>query len=472
MKLLLLFPSSKEGVKSFFLQTEGEGIGHKPPLGLLYIASYIKKYSDHQVQVWDLDARPIEERGLMERLRSERPDVIGISCWTDFWYPVCRLMKVITEALPQVHITLGGPHVGVYPALCLAQAHVDSIVLGDGEKPMQNLLDHLQNGSPLMDRGIYVKRNLWPERFDQYIEKELDHLPFPDRTLLPVEDYSSVLSSFSRITTMITSRGCPHRCVYCKLHFQKTLCRSSMNVVDELQEISRLGYSEVEIYDDTFTWSKSRLREICTEMVKRRVHLRWAIRERVSNVDEESLFLMKRAGLRRIHLGIESGNEAILKNIKKNITLEQAERAVKLAKRQKLNVLAYYMIGLPGESLKEVLETIDFAIRLDSDYAEFNVAIPYPGTEMYEKGLENKIIPRDFWKEFTANPTPDFVMPYLYEEHLSKGVLLSLSKLAIRKYYFRPRVIGREILGCASFGEFFRKAQMGWSLLLNSFLRR
>jgi radical SAM superfamily enzyme YgiQ (UPF0313 family) len=470
MKLLLIYPSSKHCVKSLFIQTEGEGIGKKPPLGLLYIATYIKKYSSHQVTVLDLEARPLDDAAVVEHLREINPDVVGITCWTDFWYPVCRLIGLVKENFPDIHITLGGPHVCVFPGPTLVNKNVDSIILGDGEAPTLNLLNYLEFGEALLEKGIYLKTNPFPSQFQFYVENDLDRLPFPDRRLLPLDDYTSVLASDSKVGTMITSRGCPYRCVYCKLHFQNTICVSARNVVDEMEEIVRLGIREVEIYDDTFTWSKKRLIEICQGISDRGIKLKWAVRDRVNNVTEETLRLMKQAGCNRIHLGIESGNPIILRNIKKGITLEMARKAVAMAKKAGLKVLTYYMIGLPGETRKEVLETIDFAISLDSDYAEFNIAIPYPGTEMYLDGLNKGIIPIDYWHEYAKNPVPDYLLPFVYEENLTKDELIELRNLATKKYYFRPKVLFRELKGCSSLQEFMKKAKMGVTLLKHSLM--
>jgi len=181
---------------------------------------------------------------------------------------------------------------------------------------------------------------------------------------------------------------------------------------------------------------------------------------------------MKRAGCSRIHLGIESGNERILANIKKKITLSQAENAVALAKKAGLVVLAYYMIGLPGESYDDVMQTIQFALKLDSRYAEFNICIPYPGTEMYRVGLEKGIIPHDFWLEFAKNPVENFIVPYLYEENISKQEMIELRNIATKKYYARLKVFIREAFDCRSVAEFIRKAKMGIPMLKNAILNQ
>ncbi|MFB3883650.1 MAG: radical SAM protein [Thermodesulfobacteriota bacterium] len=440
-------------------------------MGLLYIASYIRKFSNHNVSILDLQAKPLEDGVLIKRIREIGPDVVGVTTWTDFWYPVWRLIGLIKRNLPEVHITLGGPHVSIYPELTLSHTVVDSIILGDGEIPMLKLLDHLEFGAPFSIDGLYLRKDPPSKGFKSYVLEDLNSIPHPERKLLPLDDYTSVLAKDSRITTMITSRGCPYRCVFCKLSFQEPKFRSALNVLDEMEQIQGFGIKELEIYDDTFTWSKKRLVEICQGVVERDIRLRWAIRDRVNNVSEESLHWLRRAGCNRIHLGVESGNPNILKHIKKNIDLQQAKQAVDLAKKAGFTVLTYYMIGLPGEREKEVMETIEFALSLDSDYVEFNICIPYPGTEMYEEALRKGIIPKDYWKEFAINPVSDFILPYVYEEYLTKVRLIELRNLAVRKYYLRSKLLLRELRRCSSLSEFRRKARMGLTILRQSYTR-
>ncbi|MBI4520065.1 MAG: radical SAM protein, partial [Gemmatimonadetes bacterium] len=270
--------------------------------------------------------------------------------------------------------------------------------------------------------------------------------------------------------TMITSRGCPYRCTFCKLNFQKTLQRSADDVVEEFREIERLGITEVEVYDDTFTWSAQRVSAICHSLIAHGTPISWAIRDRVTGVRAENLELLRRAGCARIHLGVESGLDKTLKTIKKRITTEQVREAVRLVKAAGFTTLTYFMIGLPGETRDDVLRTIDFALELDTDYAEFNICVPYAGTEMYETALRESVITTDYWRAFAMHPVPDFSVPQLIEDHLSKAELFELRDLAIRRFYFRPRFIGRELLRLGSLGELRRKTRMGVSLFRQSVL--
>jgi radical SAM superfamily enzyme YgiQ (UPF0313 family) len=473
LNVVLVQPPSSHAVESLFPQTESEeGIGFKPPLGLLYVASYLEKHSNHQVTVLDAQVERWEVEELVEETLRREPDVVGITAWTDFWYSAYRTAQLIKERAPRVHIVMGGPHIGIYPDVTLESSAADSVVLGDGEVPMLLLVNALANrlkpdnipGVHFKEHGVREGETKW------YIEKNLDGLPHPNRRLLPIEKYNSVLARSRYVTTMITSRGCPYKCTYCKLNFQKTLQRSAPSVIEEFSKIHDLDISEVEVYDDTFTWSARRVQEICRGLIERKLGIEWAIRDRVTGVRPENLELLRQAGCVRIHLGVESGLDKTLVTIKKRATTGQARTAVAQVKGAGFTTLAYFMIGLPGETRDDALRTIDFALELDPDYAEFNICIPYAGTEMYETALEEGVIRNDYWRAFAESPVPDFKVPELIEDNLPRAELLQLRDDAIRRFYFRPRVLARELLSLRSFGEFKRKTRMGLSLFRQSVL--
>lgn len=472
--VLLLQPPNIGGIRSLLshMGESGDSIGFKPPLGLLYIATYLRKGTGHDVHILDAQARRMDFDACLRHVMDLQPDVVGISVWTDWWYSAHHLGLLIKQHCPSVHLCYGGPHVSIFPDETLASTPADSIIVGDGEVPFAFLCSMISNGTIHHEfPGLHFKGHEL-KRGDRlfFLQKDLDALPIPDRTLLPIGDYTSVLSPSGLVTTMVTSRGCPHRCTYCKLFFQKTISRSAENVIEEFRQIKKLGIDEVEIYDDTFTISKERVREICNGMIGEGLQIQWAIRDRVNAADAAILDLMKKAGCSRIHYGIESGVDRILKRMKKNITTDQARRAVALAKAEQFTILTYFMIGNLDETVDDIRKTIDFALELDADYAEFSITIPYPGTELYLESLARGIISRDYWRPFALHPTPDFDIPQLIENWVRVDQLLELRDEAIKRYYFRPAYLYKEIRKVASWGEFQRKARMGVRLLRSLFV--
>jgi anaerobic magnesium-protoporphyrin IX monomethyl ester cyclase len=475
LRVLLVQPPATHGVKSLLPQVdEGkEGIGYKPPIGLLLLATTIKRYSDHEVRIIDCIAEKLSIETTVSLASDFKPDIVGITAWSDFWYPAYTIGKLIKQTQPEVHLVYGGPHVGIYPEITLSLSFVDSVIVGDGEYPFLNLCNMIaEDATSNTIPGLHFKQwGVAKGELCYYVEKQIDEVPIPDRTFLDIKKYSSVLGKSSFTTTMITSRGCPNSCTFCKLRFQKTLCRSAESILEEFRQIEELGIGEVEIYDDTFTWSERRLLAICEGLIKQKNSVKWAVRDRVSNADPEVLKLMNRAGCNRIHYGVESGVERILKRIKKNITLEQARNAVMWAKNANMTVLAYFMFGNLDETIEDMHKTIAFAIELDPHYCEFSITIPYPGTELYREALSAGIIQNDFWLEFAKQPQADFEMPRLIENIVSLQELIGMRDLATRKFYFRLSYVINQLLQLKSIPELARKAKMGIQLF-SSFLRK
>ena len=479
IRVILIQPPTTQGVRSLLTHVDnegGEGIGFKPPLGVLYIGTMIKQHSEHTVKVIDALAEQLSFKDIVKQCVDFQPDVVGISAWTDFWYPAYRTGQLLKEALPHLHLNYGGPHVSIYPQKTLDVPFVDSVIVGDGEIPFLYLCNLVanevkDNGLP----GLHFKTDGVKEGSGTfYIHKDLDQLPMPDRTLLPIKNYGSILGQGQLLTTMITSRGCPYKCTFCKLNFQKNLAHSAANVFAEFQQIHALGIREIEIYDDTFTWSIERLRQLCNLLIAADLNIVWAVRDRVSarSVDPDLLSLMYQAGCRRIHYGIESGEQRILDRMKKRITLDQARKAVTLAKQAKLTVLTYFMIGNLDETEEDVHKTIQFALKLDADFTQFSITIPYAGTEMYEEALASGIIDHDYWNDYAEHPVPDFLPPQLIENRIDRSTLFRLHDEAVRRYYLRVGFLLRKLLELRSFSEFLSKAKMGIQLCKGAIFNR
>lgn len=471
--VVLIQPPSEKCIRSYLPQVNAseEGIGFKAPLSLLYIATYLKQKLGDSVQIKVIDclAERLNISDCYERVLQLKPNIVGISTWTDFWYSSFTLGKMIKEALPSCCIAHGGSHVMIYPEITLNLPHVDAVIIGDGEDPFYRLTKAMleKNSGYKSDHGLHFKDSGINHETLFYIEKNLDNLPIPDRTFLDYRKYSSILFPGAYSATIITSRGCPYRCNFCKLYFQKPICRSAKSVIEEFKYLESLDIKEVEIYDDTFTWSQQRVEDICKELIKEDIKINWSIRDRVNSYNVDMLKLLKEAGCSRIHYGIESGVQKVIDIMKKNITLEQAKQAVVGAKQLGFEVLTYYMFGNLNESIDDMNETIRFAISLPCDYAEFSITIPYPGTELYQVALDKNIITHDYWLEFAKNPQPNFVIPQLIENICNKDDLIRIQDIAMRKFYLRPKYIYQRLKKVSSMKELIDKFKMAWSIFVN-----
>ncbi|MBU2473112.1 B12-binding domain-containing radical SAM protein, partial [Patescibacteria group bacterium] len=365
-------------------------------------------------------------------------------------------------------IVLGGPHVHLFPKETINLDNIDFIIKGEGELPFFNLLEALEKQKELSNiNGLVYKKNgqVINNPVGDFIDN-LDEIPFPDRELLPIEKYNSLLGCNRIVTTMFTSRGCPFQCSFCdRPHLGKKFrARSAQNVVDEMEECLKLGIEEILVYDDTFTVDRQRVFDICDEIIKRGLKFIWDIRARVDTVDKKVLEKLKQAGCQRIHFGVEAGTEKILKVLNKGIHLEQIERAFDLAKKTDIETLAYFMIGAPTETKEDINKTIEFAKKIKPDYAHITILTPYPATEIYRQALAQGVIKNDYWQEFACCPEKGVITQY-WEKELNKEGLFKLLDKFYKEFYRRPTYILKELLKINSFADLRRKFSAGLKIL-------
>ena len=475
MKVLLINPPNHNEIIGNNPPVIEEERGYNPPLGLLYLAGYLEQHSQHQVEVLDCQVSEIGYERLRELVAERQPEVVGVTVMTFTILDVIKTVGLVKEAAPSARVVLGGPHAHIFPRETISLPGVDYLVRGEGEIPFFELVEHLDDhrylarvpGLVFMREGQVVDTGTPP------LNTHLDELPFPSRHLTPYQKYSSVLASRNPVTTMITSRGCPFKCIFCdRPHLGKRFrARSANNVVDEMQLCAEMGIRYFLIYDDTFTINRQRVLDICAEIRRRRLDIAWDIRARVDTIDRDILGALASAGCQGIHYGVEAGSDRILKVLGKGITLQQVREAFRLTKQAGISTLAYFMIGAPSETREDILQTINLACELDPDLVHMTILTPFPATSLYFRGLEEGFIDRDYWREFAANPTADFQPPY-WEENLTRDELIDLIDLAYKKFYTRPRYVIRQVLKVRSWREFRRKAAAGLKVLRSGARRR
>ncbi|MFH1610425.1 MAG: radical SAM protein [Patescibacteria group bacterium] len=468
MKILFINPPTENMLTTNIPEVIEEGKGAIPPLGIMYIASYLKKYTDHKIQILDLQLEEKNKKEIQEYLLQEKPDVVGLTAITFLMIDTIKLINLISKILPDTKIVLGGPHVNIYPNETIDIPGIDFLVLGEGEIPCLDLINNIEDKEKLKTiKGLVFKHDgQIVNTGNRELLEDLDQLPHPVRELTNYKKYYSTLSYKNPTTSMFTSRGCPYKCIFCdRPHLGKNFrARSAQNIVDEMEEIKELGIHEIFIYDDTFTINRERVVEVCNEILKRNLKINWDIRARVNTIDEELLILMKKAGCVRIHYGVESGVNEILKNLRKGITVDMVKKAFLATKKARIETAAYFMIGCPGEKLKDINQSIKLAKDLKPDYVHFSVLTPFPATEIYLVGLKNGLIKEDVWQKFAKHPTKDFVPP-LWKENFNRVELIYHLKRAYKIFYLRPSYIFNRIFKLRSFTEFLNKAKVGLKML-------
>lgn len=468
MKILFINPPADHEITSCNPEIIKEERGHEPPLGLLYISGYLQQNSSYELGFVDAQAEELSYDQLKQRINQENADVVAMTIMTFTILDVIKTVKIIREISSNIKIVLGGPHAHIYPEKTINLEGIDYVVLGEGERTFFNLLDNLNNSEKLKQtEGLVFKENgkIINTGNTNYI-KNLDELPFPARNLTPYKKYSSLLARKNPITTMFTSRGCPYQCSFCdRPNMGKGFrARSAKNVVDEMEECLNMGIKEIFIYDDTFTVQKQRVLDICNEIQRRNLKFSWDIRARVDTVDEEMIKKLKKAGCARIHYGVEAGTEKILKVLNKKINLEQVIKTFEITKKHGISTLAYFMVGCPTETREDILETINFAKKLEPDFVQITIFTPFPATKIYRQGLEDGFFEKDYWLEFAKNPKPGFETKY-WEENLSLKELQELIIYGYKQFYTRPKYIIKKLFQIRSWDELKRKIKAGLKVI-------
>ncbi len=361
-----------------------------PPLSLSYLAAVLRdagvevRILDHLVSMYSPDK-------LRRELAEFQPHMVGATCVT-LNYPIAaRIMKVCKNFDPGIITMLGGPHATFALEETLLRATwIDLIVVGEGERTLVELVNTLERGGDIRSvPGIAFRRDGQIVKTDpRPLIEDLDDLPFPARDLLHLSKYRALNTP----CTIITSRGCPYKCIFCsgpRVFGRRVRYRNPKLVVDEIEQINKVfGFAKINIVDDTFTLNHRHAGAICAEIISRGLNINWNIFARADTVDMELLKLMKQAGCQWLLYGAESGNPEILKTIKKGTTPEIIERGTRLAAEAGINVFNSFIVGLPGETPQTARQSMDFAQMLDKKYGAkwgFHILSPLPGTELYER---------------------------------------------------------------------------------------
>ncbi|MFH0948014.1 MAG: radical SAM protein [Elusimicrobiota bacterium] len=468
MKVLLISPSVETSLSSTMPDRfKKVDLGHYPPLGIMYLASYLEKFSSHRAELLDTAIEEMNINSILERIRQSNPKVVGLYTTSLNINIVFEIVNAIKELDKDLITILGGPHTDIYSEETASLPGVDFVVAGEGEITLTELLDCFEKGSDLKKiKGIIYNENgnIRINEKRPMIEK-LDDLPLPARHLLPFNKYYSVIGKNKISTTIMTSRGCPYRCNFCFIQYGgRYRMRSAENVLIEIEECVKIGIREFFFFDEIFTTSKSRVMNICNEIIKRRLNIAFDIRSRVNTIDEEMLFKLKEAGCGRIQYGVENGNDEILQAMNKGTTVEQARKVVKLTKKAGISILIDIMIGYPGETKQQIENTMKFSKEIDPDFIQIGITTLFPGTKIYKDALENGFLKEDYWKKIAKNP-PQKIAPPFASEKFSREELEKLLHEVYIKFYFRLGYMFKRLFKITSLTGLFRQIRTGLQLL-------
>lgn len=385
------------------------------PLSLGYLAAAVRKETDWNAMVYNADFFPNSEtlevsylagqgfdnylnslrnpsapiwREIKTTISEYRPRVVGISAKSQNFSSACMVSKIAKEVDEKIIVIIGGPHPSMLGSEVLEYAAVDLAVKGEGEVTIVELLNAIGSGANFYSiKGlIYRNNDLIIENPLREFIKDLNSLPFPyifaKEVLKDFDKYPKAAFGY-----IFAARGCPYNCFFCgsrNIWSRQVRFRSPENVAEEIKMLQREGIRLFYFVDDNFGVNKQYINDLCQALIKHCPGIKWSCELHVNLVEDEVISLMKKAGCFLIQIGIESGNNEILKMMRKNITIEEAYTAARTIKKYGIQLQAFFIIGFPQETEATLHDTIKAMQKINCDVLTYSIFTPYPGTEAFE----------------------------------------------------------------------------------------
>ncbi len=443
------------------------------PMGLCSLAAVAEQRGD-AVCIIDAEAWGLDNRAIVERVLGFRADVCGVTSTTVTFPRAASVAAAVKAARPDLPMLIGGCHATADPEGTVRHECFDYAVLWEGEHTFLELTAALAEGRDPSDipnlaymRDGEVRIN--PRR--PYIEN-LDGLPLPSYHLLerPAR-YRPSLGGYryEPVVSVITSRGCPFRCIYCdRSVFGHRYRATSAGYVEEVvgYAVRALGAREIAFLDDTFTVDNARTFELAERLRRRRPRVAWTCMTRVDLVSKEMLRAMKASGCWQIAIGVESGNQEVLDALNKRITLAQVRDAARWATEAGIALKGYFMIGCPKETQETIADTIRFARSIPLTDAVMMLATPIPKTEFRCIAPQHGQILDVGWDKFS------YWDPVFIPHGLTAADLVAAHRQFFRRFYFRPEIVFRQLRKCGSFAQLWNYAWSAFRVALSLWRRR
>ncbi len=421
---------------------------------------YLSSLQDQTHTVWE------EVKDVIGQIEAR---VVGISVWTTYAAAAFHTARLCKEVNPACTVVMGGPHATAKAKEILDICpYVDYVITGEGETAMLQLIESdLAEGNALENiPGLSFRNSEAVVHNPVICAAPLTELPTPDRSLLMNEDTYSP----EDMGLIMSSRGCPFACAYCATHTRYVSYTPVDRVLEEIRHVrQKYGTTFFSFKDDSFTVNKKRVAEFCDRLIGEHLAIQWECNTRVDLITEDLLRRMKKAGCRSIKVGIESGSDRILSKMNKGISREQVRSAARILKRVGIFWTGYFMMGVPGETVDEIRQTLDFMHEIKPDFASISVYEPFPGTPMFEEGVARGLVkpqmtmedfytmlPNDYYKadphrqvesigpdEFHALARDVKSEFHAYNKSLAKTVKRASSRLGL--YINRPRTLLADI---------------------------
>ena len=451
MKVLLVNPPH-----SFSRYNPLAGAGMAlPPLGLLYIAAYLRKEMPEAViKVIDCPARKLSAEDFEAEVKAFRPDMAGVTVYTGTFTSSSNTAAAIKKIFPHCFVAAGGPHATARPAQCLEKEGFDAVIAGEGERAFAELAARLEKGLELAGiGGLILKRN--DPAAARYAPLDLNALPMPARDLVDLKLYRPATFGYKRlpVTSMVTSRGCPFNCGFCSksVFGDQYRAQSPERTLEEIRLlIKNYGIREISFQDDTFTLDRERVIKLCALIKEKGLDLTWSCMTRVDLADGELLKKMKESGCVSIAFGIDGASDAACGLMGKGFQVSRAREAVLAARKEGIETRGYYMFGYPGETPASMETALKNIMEIDTDHVFFAFAHPFFDTRLYAEAKEKNLLLAD---DNELCDSYDNTQVLIKVPGARAEDLLMFCRRAYLRYYLRPSRLFNIITSVRSAGD-------------------
>lgn len=431
LNVLLIHPPCEEEIYRRFLGLTA------PPTGLAYVAAALEE--KNKVRIIDMPAEGKDVSKVKKEIETFKPDMLGVYCAT---YRVDHAHQVINatkEVDASIKTLMGGPHASLLAEDVLEEnPNLDAVVCGEGDITVPELVNGWDSGGIANVKGIVFRENGRILRNPpRPLIDDLDELPYPARHLLPMDRYK--LFETFKIVTMISSRGCPYGCHYCSvsaIYGRKWRARSAKNVVDEMEHLwDNYDVDVIMFFDDNFDLDRKRTENICDEIMERGLDIPWGYESSIMSTDRGHLKKLREAGCKIISYEIETASQKSITTMKKDISTQEMKEVMSNSKDLGMLRIANVILGLPGETREDVMESIELMKELNPEYPLFFLPTPYPGTKFHDTAEKMGMIKELDWSKYTT------ANPIIETQELSLKEVRELNTKAYKDFYLRTKVM-------------------------------
>ncbi len=457
--LLLNPPGDRKFFRDYYCTKVSKARYYYHPLDLAYLSGRFG--TGYEVKVIDAIAEALDPERCLAAIKGFDPDVAVFLISSPSYKQDVRFLTDAKALCPQTQFIGSGDVYREFKVRAFElHPFLDAVLLDFSTSDLLNLIEGAEG--QVIENVIYRHRGRIIEGQETHGHGQFS-MPIPRWHLFPLDRYSFPFALRRKVGTILTDFGCPYSCTFCPISTLGFKLRDIESVIDEIRTLRSLGIHELFVRDQTFGVNKERTFELCGRMAEEALNVWWTCFSRVDVVTDEMLAAMKAAGCHTVMFGIETADDRVLKDLKKNTTLDQTVRALELCRKHRLRTLGTFLLGLPGEPRESTLRTIALAKRLGLDFASFNIATPRFGTPFRADALQNEWIDNTEIQMDSAKSRPIWK-----NQPVSNEEIYRLHRMAARSFYLRPTYLARRLANLRTPYEFLANLREAYGLLFSS----